>query len=179
MSAHHIVSGEIRIAHDISLEMMALFERLGDPHLQMIGEWSVGAALFHLGALEAGHQHLEQALTLYDPAFHGARVWQTGIEPGIFCRCELSRTTTLRGFPDTGLAMVQEAVADARALDHPQPLAFALLFEMFVHLARRTPREVSARRTSSSPSSVTRTGSRRSCTGPRRSSAARSSSSAI
>ncbi len=107
----------------------------------MIGEWSVGAALFHLGALEAGHQHLEQALTLYDPAFHGARVWQTGIEPGIFCRCELSRTTTLRGFPDTGLALVQEAVADARALDHPTPLAFALLFEMFAHLARRTPRE--------------------------------------
>ncbi len=142
MSAHHMVSGEIRIAHDISLEMMALFERLGDPHLQMIGEWSVGAALFHLGALEAGHQHLEKALTLYDPAFHGARVWQTGIEPGIFCRCELSRTTTLRGFPDTGLAMVQEAVAAAGALDHPQPRAFALLFEMFVHLARRAPREV-------------------------------------
>ena len=142
MSAHHIVSGEIRIAHDISQEMLALFERLGDPHLQMIGEWSVGAALFHLGALEAGHQHLETALTLYDPAFHGARVWQTGIEPGLFCRCELSRTTTLRGFPDTGLAMVQRAVADARAIDHPQPLAFALLFEIFVHLARRTPRDV-------------------------------------
>jgi serine/threonine protein kinase/tetratricopeptide (TPR) repeat protein len=142
MSAHHIVSGEIRIAHDISLEMLALFERLGDPHLQMIGEWSVGAALFHLGALEAGHQHLEKAMTLYDPAFHGARVWQTGIEPGIFCRCELSRTTTLRGYPDTGLAMVQDAVAAAGALDHPQPRAFALLFEMFVHLARRTPREV-------------------------------------
>ena len=137
-----MVSGEIRIAHDISLEMMALFERLGDPHLQMIGEWSVGAALFHLGALEAGHQHLEKAMTLYDPVFHGARVWQTGIEPGIFCRCELSRTMTLRGFPDTGLAIVQEAVAAAGALDHPQPRAFALLFEMFVHLARRTPREV-------------------------------------
>ena len=142
MSAHHIVSGEIRIAHDISQEMLALFERLGDPHLQMIGEWSVGAALFHLGALEAGHQHLETALSMYDPAFHGARVWQTGIEPGLFCRCELSRTTTLRGFPDTGLAMVQRAVADARAIDHPQPLAFALLFEIFVHLARRTPRDV-------------------------------------
>jgi len=142
MSAHHIVSGDIRIAHDISQEMLALFERLGDPHLQMIGEWSVGAALFHLGALESAHQHLEQALTLYDPAFHGARVWQTGIEPGIFCRCELSRTTTLRGFPDTGLAIVQKAVADARALDHPQPLAFALLFEILIHLGRRSARDV-------------------------------------
>ena len=142
MSAHHIVSGEIRIAHDISQEMMALFERLGDPHLQMIGEWSVGAAQFHLGALESAHSHLEKALTLYDPAFHSARVWQTGIEPGIFCRCELSRTWLLRGFPDTALAIVQEAVAAAASLDHPQPRAFALLFEMFAHLGRRSPRDV-------------------------------------
>jgi serine/threonine protein kinase/tetratricopeptide (TPR) repeat protein len=142
MSAHHIVSGEIRIAHDIALEMMALFERIGDPNLKMIGQWSLGAALFHLGKLEEGHAHLERALTFYDPTFHGARVWQTGVEPGIFCRCELARTVTLRGFPDTGLALVQRAVADARALDHPQPLAFALLFEILVHLARRTPKDV-------------------------------------
>jgi serine/threonine protein kinase/predicted ATPase len=142
MSAHHIVAGEIRIAHGIAVEMMALFERAGDLHLQMIGEWSLGTALFHLGQLEEGHQHLEHASTLYDSEFHAARVWQTGVEPGIFCRCELSRTMTLRGFPDAGLAMVQQAVADARAVDHPQPLAFALLFEMFAHLARRTPRDV-------------------------------------
>ena len=142
MSAHHIVAGEIRIAHGIAVEMMALFERIGDPHLQMIGEWSLGAANFHLGELEEGHRRLERSLTLYDPAFHGPRVWQTGIEPGIFCRCELSRTLTVRGFPDAGLATVQRAVADARQIDHPQPLAFALLFEIFVHLARRTPHEV-------------------------------------
>jgi predicted ATPase/GTPase SAR1 family protein len=142
MSAHHIVGGEIRTAHGIAVEMLALFERLGDPHLRMIGEWSLGAALFHLGELEDGHAHLEKALTLYDPAFHGARVWETGIEPGIFCRCELSRTLTMRGFPDAGLAAVQEAVTAARALDHPQPLAFALLFEIFMHLARRKPRDV-------------------------------------
>ncbi len=142
MSAHHIVSGEIRVAHDIALEMMALFERLGDPNLKMIGQWSLGASLFHRGSLEDAHQHLESALTLYDPAFHGARVWQTGVEPGIFCRCELSRTLTLRGFPDSGLIAIQRAVADARAVDHPQPLAFALLFQIFVHLARREPREI-------------------------------------
>jgi serine/threonine protein kinase/tetratricopeptide (TPR) repeat protein len=142
MSAHHIVGGEIRIAHGIAVEMLGLFERLGDPHLRMIGEWSLGAALFHFGELEDGHQHLEKALTLYEPAFHGARVWQIGIEPGIFCTCELSRTLTMRGFPDRGLAVVREAVTAARTLDHPQPLAFALLFEIFAHLARREPRDV-------------------------------------
>lgn len=142
MSAHHIVSGEITIARDVALEMLDLFNRLGDANLQMIGQWSLGAALFHLGELEVGHDHLERALELYDPSFHKPRVWDTGIDPGIFCRCELARTLTMRGFPDKGLQYVRTAVAEARALEHPQPLAFALLFSTIIHLARREPTEV-------------------------------------
>jgi predicted ATPase len=69
-------------------------------------------------------------------------VWETGIDPGIFCRCELARTLTMRGFPDQGLRMVRDAVTEARALEHPQPLAFALLFSTIVHLARREPEQV-------------------------------------
>jgi tRNA A-37 threonylcarbamoyl transferase component Bud32/tetratricopeptide (TPR) repeat protein len=141
LTAHHVVSGDIRTAYEIGLEMLALFEKLGEPNLQMIGEWSVGAALFHLGELEQGHAHLEKGLELYDPSFHGPRVWQTGIEPGIFCRCEISRTLMLRGYPEQGLAAVREAVRQARALDHPQPLAFSLLFELIALVAQRTPRE--------------------------------------
>ncbi len=129
------------MAHEIGVEMLALFERLGDPHLQMIGEWSLGAALFHLGHLEEGHAHLARGLELHDPVFHGARVWQTGIEPGIFCRCELSRTFLLRGYPEQGLAVLGDAVRLARALDHPQPLAFALLFDLIARVTLRTPRQ--------------------------------------
>jgi predicted ATPase len=142
LSAHHIVAGEITTSRDVALEMLELFNRLGDPNLQMMGNWSLGAALFHLGDLQEAHAHLSRALDLYNPAFHRERVWETGIEPGIFSRCEYSRTLTLLGFPDQGLAAAREAVAQARALDHPQPLAFALLFEIFTHLARRSPREV-------------------------------------
>ena len=142
LSAHHIVAGEISTSRDVALEMLELFERIGDPNLKMMGNWSLGAALFHLGDLREGHARLARGLELYDPAFHRDRVWQTGMEPGIFCRCEYSRTLTVLGFPDQGLAAVRQAVAQARALDHPQPLAFALLFEIFVHLARRNPREV-------------------------------------
>jgi hypothetical protein len=142
LAAHHLVAGEITTSRDVAHEMLDLFERLGDSNLQMIGNWSLGAARFHLGDLQEAHARLGRALELYDPAFHRGRVWQTGIEPGIFCRCERSRTLTLLGFPDQGLAAVQQAVADARALDHPQPLAFALLFQIFAHLARRSPRDV-------------------------------------
>jgi adenylate cyclase len=142
LSAHHVVSGEIETSRDVSIEMRTLFDRLGDPNLRMIGHWSFGAAQFHLGELRDAHHHLLAARELYDPAFHRPRVWETGIEPGIFSASELSRTLTLLGFPDQGLACVQRAVADARALDHPQPLAFALLFEIFAQLARRNAREV-------------------------------------
>ena len=69
-------------------------------------------------------------------------MWEIGIDPGIFCRCELSRTLTLRGFPDQGLRHAQQAVAEGRALEHPQVVAFALLFEIFVHVARRDAPEV-------------------------------------
>jgi predicted ATPase len=142
LSAHHIVSGEITTSRDVALEMLDLFNRLGDPNLQMVGQWSLGAALFHLGELEVGHSHLQRALELYDPSFHSPRVWETGVEPGIFCRCELARTLTLRGYPDQGLACALEAVAQARALEHPQPLAFSLLFLTLVHAARREPKDV-------------------------------------
>ena len=142
LSAHHVVAGEITTSRDVALELLQLSERLGNPHVQMMGNWALGAALFHLGELRTSHGHLTRALELYDPAFHRERVWETGIEPGIFCRCEYSRTMTLLAFPDQGLAAVREAVAQARALDHPQPLAFALLFEIFTHLARRSPRDV-------------------------------------
>jgi adenylate cyclase len=142
MSAHHLVSGEIITSRDVALEMQKVFDRIGDPNLQMIGEWSLGTALFHLSALDPAHQHLSRALELYDPKFHRSKVWETGVEPGIFCRSELSRTLMFRGYPDQALACVRRAVADARALDHPQPLAFALLFEIFVHLGRRSPMQV-------------------------------------
>jgi predicted ATPase len=142
MSAHHLVSGEITTSRDVALEMLDLFNRLGDPNLQMVGQWSLGAALFHLGELEVGHAHLQRGIELYDPAFHNPRVWETGVDPGVFCRCELARTLTLRGYPDQGLACVREAVAHARALEHPHPLAFSLLFLTLVHGARREPAEV-------------------------------------
>jgi adenylate cyclase len=142
LSAHHIVSGEITTSRDVALEMLDLFNRIGDPNLQMLGQWSLGAALFHLGELDVSHEHLSRGLELYDPSFHQPRVWETGIEPGIFCRAELSRTLTLRGQPDEGLRMIRNAVAEARALEHPQPLAFALLFSTMIHLLRREPADV-------------------------------------
>jgi adenylate cyclase len=103
----------------------------------MLGEWLLGAALFHLGDLQASDLRIEQALELYDPAFHQARVWETGIDPGIFCRCESARLQGLLGAPSRAVFTVQRAVSEARALGHPQTLAFSLLFAAIVHHERQ------------------------------------------
>lgn len=99
--------------------MLALFERLQNPHLQMVGEWLLGAAMFHLGDLEQEYGHVTRGLELYDPSFHRPWVWEVGIDPGIFCRCEVARMQCLRGSPDRALATVREAVTQARTLAHP------------------------------------------------------------
>ncbi len=141
LSAHYITSGDIRVAHELAEQLLGLATQIGNPHVEMIAEWCLGAALHHLGELEAAYEHLQRALTLYDPAFHRARAWEVGIEPGIFCMCELSRTMVLKGQLDRGLEQIGRAEAAARDLGHPQTLAFTVLFRMLLHHLRREPVE--------------------------------------
>ena len=47
---------------------------------------------FTSASSRSAHDHLARGVELYQPAFHKPRVWETGIDPGIFCRCELART---------------------------------------------------------------------------------------
>jgi hypothetical protein len=144
LSAHYISAGEISVCHELAETLLDVARRTGDPHLTMVAEWSMGAALHHLGRLSEAHAHLGRALELHEPAVHHQRAWEVGIEPGIFCRCELARTTALTGFPDRAMEHVRAAEAQARALGHPQTLAFTLLFRALIHQLRREPRGVIA-----------------------------------
>jgi predicted ATPase len=139
LSAHYVAAGEIRITRELADQLLEVAERIENPDVMMLAEWSLGAARHHLGELPQAHRHFERALALYDPAVHRARAWEVGIEPGIFCRCELSRSLWLLGFPDRALAELTDAERQARTLGHPQTLAFTLLFKALVHMMRREP----------------------------------------
>ena len=144
LSAHYITSGDIRVAHELADQLLGMATQIGNPHVEMIAEWCLGAALHHLGELESAHDHLERGLALYDPEFHRTRAWEVGIEPGIFCMCETSRTLMLKGQVDQGLARIGRAETAARDLGHPQTLAFVMLFRMLLHHLRREPVETRA-----------------------------------
>jgi len=142
LSAHYIAGGEIGVAYELAEHLLELASQVDDRHVTMIAEWCVGAALHHKGSLRQAHEHLEKALQLYDPEFHKARAWQVGIEPGIFCQCETSRTLMLLGRVDESMARITRVEQQARALGHPQTLAFALLFKMLIHHLRSEPAQV-------------------------------------
>jgi tetratricopeptide (TPR) repeat protein len=144
LSAHYITSGDIRVAHELADHLLGLATQIGNPHVEMIAEWCLGASLHHLGELDSAHQHLERGLTLYDPEFHRGRAWEVGIEPGVFCMCEMSRTLVLKGQVDEGMDRIGRAEAAARDLGHPQTLAFVMLFRMLLHHLRREPVETRA-----------------------------------
>ncbi len=139
LSAHYIAGGEIGVAYELAEQLLELAGQVNDQHVMMIAEWCVGAALHHKGSLRQAHDHLERALSLYDPAFHRGRAWQVGIEPGIFCSCETARTLMLLDRAHESAARIQRAEDQARALGHPQTLAFVLLFRMLLHHLREEP----------------------------------------
>jgi len=132
LSAHYITSGEIRTCLDLAEQLHAITTRIGNPDLIMVSEWCLGAACHHVGELVTAHEHLLKALELHDPRVHGARAWEVGIEPGLFCNCEAARTTWLLGRPDEAVERLRHATDQARALGHPQTLAFTLLFTVLV-----------------------------------------------
>jgi tetratricopeptide (TPR) repeat protein len=137
LAAHYAGAGEMVASRAIGADLLRHVAHQGNPHLEMVGEWLTGAASFHLGEFAEAETRIEAALARYDPAFHRPRVWDTGIEPGIFCLCEAARLQVLRGRPDRGLATATDAIARARAVGHPQTLAFSLLFLAFIHHERR------------------------------------------
>jgi adenylate cyclase len=141
LSAHYITAGEISVCRDLAEQLLDIAVRIDNPHLRMVAEWCLGAALHHLGELQPAHAHLLRALELHDPVVHGARAWEVGIEPGLFCRCEAARATWLLGRPDEALARVERAWRDATTLGHPQTIAFTLLFRILVHQMRREVQE--------------------------------------
>jgi tetratricopeptide (TPR) repeat protein len=144
LSAHYVTAGDIRVARELADQLLGIATQIGNPHVEMVAEWCLGAALHHLGDLQIAHAHLERALTLYDPEFHRARAWEVGVEPGIFCMCETSRTLALMGRVDKALDRSRRAEAAARDLGHPQTLAFVLLFRMLLHQLRRESSETHA-----------------------------------
>jgi predicted ATPase len=93
--------------------------------------------LFFLGEYAAARTHLEQGITLTDPAAERAQALRHGLAPGVVCLAVAARTLWCLGYPAQAIRRGQEALALAQALTHPASLAAARHWAAWLHLYRR------------------------------------------
>jgi adenylate cyclase len=95
-----------------------------------------------MGELLPAREHLETAISLYDPERHRPLISHYfGVDPGVYCLSYAAWTLWHLGYPDQALRRGNEALALAQGLSLPLSLAFA---EFFFGELRQSRGEVSA-----------------------------------
>ena len=124
---------------ELGHRMLELAEAENDTNMRIDGQLMVGSAVVFLGDLEAGLEHLDKAIALFDAAptrVTGARL---GNDPRVACLTTSGFTLWLLGFPDRAVERMDAAIDLARRLDHPYTFAYAMHHSALLHLWRREP----------------------------------------
>ncbi len=94
----------------------------------------------YLGRFEDARQHLEQAITLYDPSQHRDLAYQQGQDPGVTALSYLSWVLWFQGYPEQAIAKQKMALELARDVNHPYSLGLATVYAAILYqLMRRWP----------------------------------------
>jgi predicted ATPase len=136
--------GALRTAQELGDQLVQLVEGATDPMPRLEAHEALGTTLFFLGEYAAAWTHLEQGITLIDPAAQRALVLRHGPVSGVGCLAHGALTLWCLGFPAQARRRSQEALALAQALAHPFSLAFAQHFAAFLSHRRHEVRAVQA-----------------------------------
>jgi tetratricopeptide (TPR) repeat protein len=125
----------------LTLRLLDMAGRSGDLIQLQQGHFAVGNIRFWRGEFVEARRHLEQAMALYRPEHHeplaanfGENAYATS--GGYLC-CVLA----MLGLPEQALAVRDRTLAEARRIDHPFSLGYALIFATILECILRRPRE--------------------------------------
>ena len=138
---YYLVRAEHQTAYTLGAQLLTLAQQVHDGGMLMVAHRSMGQTLSYLGAPATAHPHLTQGIALYDAQPHRASVLLYGEDTGVVCRCHDALLLWLLGYPEQGLAQLDDALTLAQQRAHPLSLAYALTFAATCHQYRR---EVSA-----------------------------------
>ena len=123
-------------ARGLAEQLLTLTDGADDSGMRLCAHLARGATAFLSGQLSQGRDHLFKSLTLYDPVAHRSHAYLYGQDSGMFCRVMLGWDLWILGSPDAALTMLEEAVALAKGLSHPNSLGFALGILSLIHQLR-------------------------------------------
>ncbi|MDF0676669.1 MAG: adenylate/guanylate cyclase domain-containing protein [Nitrospira sp.] len=121
-----LVRGPLAKACTLADSLLSWANHQQNPDPLIRAHESVGSTYSFLGRFDEAKGHLRQAKSLYDPDRHRSQTLPYTQDPGITARIMLARTLWILGEIDEVEALVTEAIAMARELEHPYTLAFTL-----------------------------------------------------
>jgi predicted ATPase len=122
----HMVRAEHELAVSLAEQMEKLGETRKDQATLLLGHYIHGASCYFRGEFVRARGLLELCNGLSDPAARAICAAMTVADPHAASLGHLALTLALLGHIDQGRARVNEALSEARQLDHPFTVAFVL-----------------------------------------------------
>jgi predicted ATPase len=138
---YHLLKGSLRFARALAAELLQRGEDGADAAMTALS----GITCFHLGELLAAREHLERALTQFDPAHRPFYMSFPVQEPWVTLLGYLSWDLVCLGYLDQARSRSEAAVEEARKLGHAFSLANALWGACWVDWATHSRDEFRAR----------------------------------
>ena len=142
---HYLLKGPLRAAQEIAADLLQRGEETADAAVTNVGHRLRGATCLQLGEFLTARTHLEKALAQLAP---GDRPFYMSLSPQdarVTLLTFLSFDLSYLGYLDQARLRSEEAVEEARKLDHAFSLAWALTAACTVAWTTRSREELQAR----------------------------------
>jgi predicted ATPase/class 3 adenylate cyclase len=137
VASFHLYRGEFDKAVAVGRQLLDLADQEDDVGLQVEGHLILGANLASLGDTSTGLDHLDRAITLFDPERHRTAGVRLGPSPGVVPYTTSAFFLWPLGYPERAVDRASRGLDLAQRLNHPFTLAYALFHVGFLDLMRR------------------------------------------
>jgi tetratricopeptide (TPR) repeat protein len=122
------------MARELAMQFLATAEKQGTTIPLMMGHRLMGVSLMLTGNIAQGRRHLDEAITLYDPAAHRPLATRFIVDARVASLSWRARALWLLGYPDAALADADHALTDAREIRQAATLMLALFLASFTRI---------------------------------------------
>ena len=131
VASHASFQGEAMRA--LAAQFLALAEKQNGTVPLMVGHRLMGSSLMFTGDIAVARSHYDKAVDLYSPTAHRMLLTRFGQNAGVANLCYRSYDLWLLGYPTAAIADAEQAIRNARELDHAATLLLALTYSSITH----------------------------------------------
>jgi len=129
---YRAVSAQLDVSLRIGHELLEMAEASGDRAMAVAANNCLGITLHHLGDHRAAAEHFDRGMRVYSRDLRTEFIG-VPLDPGVAFIAESSRVLWVLGYPDQAIQRLHEATELAEASGHPESIAFAAIFGVFLH----------------------------------------------